>query len=70
MSLARESCSFLLLLPGEETLGAWFVYGFYLACRLSDGQTYIGTRSGVIRCRMVRQLSVQERFVLSIKENP
>ena len=74
MSLARKSCSYLLLLPDEETFGAKFDYGIYLGCRSFDGQAYVGTPSGVIRCRTVRQLSAQERwdteFVLSIKGTP
>ena len=45
-----------------------------LGCRSFDGQAYVGTPSGVIRCRTVRQLSAQERwdteFVLSIKGTP
>ena len=48
--------------------------GIYLGCRSFDGQVYIGTPSGVIRCRTVQQLSAQERwdteFVLSIKGTP
>ena len=51
--------------------GVRFDNGIYLGCRSFDGQAYVGTPSGVIRCRTVRQLSAQERwdteFVLSIK---
>ena len=39
-----------------------FDYGIYIDCRSFDGQAYIGTPSGVIRCRTVRQLSAQERW--------
>ena len=66
---------FLLLAPARRgDFGARFDYGIYLGCRSFDGQAYIGTPSGVIRCRTVRQLSAQERwdteFVLSIKGTP
>ena len=54
--------------------GARFDFGTYLGCRSFDGQAYVGTPSGVIRCRTVRQLSAQERrdteFVLSNKGTP
>ena len=74
MSLARKFCSYLLLLPDEEDFGARFDYGIYLGCRSFDGQAYVGTPSGVVRCRTVRQISAQERwdkeFVLSIKGTP
>ena len=33
--------------------GARLDYGIYLGCRSFDGQAYIGTPSGVIRCRTV-----------------
>ena len=70
MSLARKSCSYLLLLPDEETLAQ----GSTMGSTSFDGQAHIGTPSGVIRCRTVRQLSAQERwdaeFVLSIKGAP
>ena len=73
MSLARKSCSYLLLLPDEETLAQGSTVGSTSAAD-HDGQAYIGTPSGVIRCRTVRQLSAQERwdteFVLSTKGTP
>ena len=63
-----------LALARRGDFGARFDYGIYLGCRSFDGQAYIGTPSGVIRCRTVRQLSAQERwdreFVLSIKGTP
>ena len=65
-----EEVLFLLL----ADFGARFDCGIYLGCRSFDGQAYIGTPSGVIRCRTVRQLSAEERwdeeFVLSIKGTP
>ena len=69
-----EKVLFLLLaLARRGDFGARFDYGIFLGCRSFDGQEYIGTPSGVIRCRTVRQLSAQERwdreFVLSIKGN-
>ena len=63
-----------LALARRGDFGARFDHGIYLGCRSFDGQAYIGTPSGVIRCRTVRQLSAQERwdreFVLSIKSTP
>ena len=54
--------------------GARFDYGIYLGSRPINGQAYVGTLSGVISCRTVRQLSAQERwdteFVLSIEGTP
>ena len=68
-----EKVLFLPLAPARRgDFGARFDCGIYLGCRSFDGQAYIGTPSGVIICRTVRQLSAQERwdteFVLSIKE--
>ena len=68
----------VLLLPlapaRRGDFGPGFGFGIYLGCRSFDGQAYIGTLSGVIRCRTVRQLSAEERwdkeFVLSIKGTP
>ena len=70
-----EKVLFLPLAPARRgDFGARFDYGIYLGCRSFDGQAYVGTPSGVIRCRTVRQLSAQERwdkeFVLSIKGTP
>ena len=70
-----EKVLFLPLAPARRgDFGARFDYGIYLGCRSFDGQAYIGTPSGVIRCRTVRQLSAEERwdkeFVLSIKGTP
>ena len=70
-----EKVLLLPLAPARRgDFGARFDYGIYLGCRSFDGQAYIGTPSGVIRCRTVRQLSAQERwdteFVLSIKGTP
>ena len=66
---------FLPLAPARRgDFGAMFDCGIYLGCRSFDGQAYIGTPSGVIRCRAVRQLSAQERcereFVLIIQGTP
>ena len=66
---------FLPLAPARRgDFGARFDHGIYLGCRSLDGQAYVGTPSGVIRCRTVRQLSAHERwdteFVLSIKGTP
>ena len=51
--------------------GARFDYEIYMGCRSFDGQPHVGTPSGVIRCRTVRQRSAQDRWdtesVLSIK---
>ena len=70
-----EKVLFLPLAPARRgDFGARFDCGIYLGCRSFDDQAYIGTPSGVIRCRTVRQLSAQERwdteFVLSIKGTP
>ena len=70
-----EKVLFLPLAPARRgDFGARFDYGIYLGCRSFDGQAYIGTPSGVIRCRTVRHLSAEERwdkeFVLSIKGTP
>ena len=70
-----EKVLFLPLAPARRRdFGARFDSWIYLGCRSFDGQAYIGTPSGVIRCRTVRQLSAQERwdteFVLSIKGAP
>ena len=70
-----EKVLFLPLSPARRgDFGARFDYGIYLGCRSFDGQAYIGTPSGVIRCRTVRQLAAEERwdkeFVLSIKGTP
>ena len=71
--LVRKSCSCLLLLPDEETLAQGSTVGS-TCCRTFDGQAYIGTPSGVIRCRTLRQLSAPGRwdteFVLTIKGTP
>ena len=45
-----------------------FDCAIYLGCRPFDGKAYIGTPSGVNRCRTVRQFSTE--FVLSIKATP
>ena len=71
MSLARVL--FLLFsLARRVNFVARFDYGIYRGCRSFDGQAYFGTPSGVIRCRAVQLLSVQERwdteFVLGIEE--
>ena len=51
---------FLPLAPARRgDFGARFDYGIYLGCRSFDGQAYVGTPSGMIRCRTVRQLSAQ-----------
>ena len=70
-----EKVLFLPLAPARRgDFGARFDYGIYLGCRSVDGQAYIGTPSGVIRCRTVRHLCAEERwdkeFVLSIKGTP
>ena len=70
-----EKVLFLHLAPARRgDFGARFDCGIYLGCRSSDGQAYIGTSSGVIRCRTVRQVSAQEKwdtaFVLNIKGTP
>ena len=71
-----EKVLFLPLAPARRgEFGARFDYGIHLGCRSFNGQAHIGTPSGVIRCRTVRQLSgAQERwdteFVLSIKGTP
>ena len=66
---------FLPLAPARRgDCSARFDNGIYLGCRALDGQAYIGTPSGVIRCRTVRQLNAEERwdreFVLSIRRTP
>ena len=65
---------FLLALARQKDFGARFDCGIRPGCRSFDGQAYIGTPSGVIRCRTVRQLSAEERwdteFGLSIKGTP
>ena len=56
-----EKVLFLLLaLARRGDFGARF--DFYQGCRSFDGQTYLGTPSGVIRCRTVRPLSAEERL--------
>ena len=74
MSLGEKVLFLPFALARRGDFGARFDYGIYLGCRSFDGQAYIGTPSGVIRCRTVRQLSAQERwdteFVLSIKGTP
>ena len=42
-----------LALARRGDFGARFGYGIYLGCRSFDGQAYVGTSSGVIRCRTV-----------------
>ena len=63
-----------LPLARRGDFGARFDCGVYLGFRSFDSQAYIGTPSGVIRCRTVRQLCAGERwdteFVLSIKGTP
>ena len=63
-----------LALARRGDFGARFDIGIFLGCRSFDGQACIGTPSGVIRCRTVRQLSAEERwdkeFVLSIMGTP
>ena len=71
----REKVLFLPLAPARRgDFGARFDYGIYLSCRTFYGQAYVGTPSGVIRCRTVRQLSAQDRwdkeFVVSTKGTP
>ena len=68
-----EKVLFLHLAPARRgDFGARFDCGIYLGCRSFDGQAYVGTPSGLIRPRTVRQLSAQEKwdteFVLSMKE--
>ena len=46
----------------REDFGSRFDYGIYSACRSHDGQAHVGTSSGVIRCRTVRQLSAEKRW--------
>ena len=70
-----EKVLFLPLAPAQRgDFGARFDNGIHLSCRSFDGQAYIGTPLGVIRCRTMRQLSAPERwdkkFVLSIKGTP
>ena len=69
-----EKVLFFPLVPARGDSGARFDHGIYLGCRSFDGQAYIGTPSGVIRCRTVRQLSAEERrdkeLVLGIKGTP
>ena len=55
-------CEKVLFLP----LALWI----YLACRSFDGQAYIGTPSGVIRYRTVRQLSAKGRWNQEFVGNP
>ena len=50
-----------LALARRGDCGARSDYGIYLGCRSFDGQASIGTPSGVIRCRTVRQLNAQQR---------
>ena len=58
-----EKVLFLPLAPARQgDFGARFDCGIYLGCRSFDGQAYIGTPSGVIICRTVRQLSAHERW--------
>ena len=70
MSLARKSCSYLLLLPDEESLAQGSTLGSAWAADHSTARRTLG----VIRCRTVRQLSAQERwdteFALSIEGTP
>ena len=42
--------------------GARSDFGIYLGCRSLDGQAPVGTPSGVISCRTVRQVSAGERW--------
>ena len=70
-----EKILFFILAPAPRgDFSARFDYGIYLGCTSFDGQAYIGTLSGVIRWRTVRQLSAEWRrdkeFVLSIKGTP
>ena len=70
-----EKVLFLLLaLARRGDFGIRIDFGICLGYRSLYGQAYIGTPSGVIRCRTLRQLSAQERwdteFVLSIKGTP
>ena len=59
---------------GEKVLCSGLPRRLWRKVRILDGQVYIGTPSGVIRCSTVRQLSAEERwdkeFVLSIKGFP
>ena len=56
-----EKVLFLPRAPDRRgDLSAGFDCWIYLGCMSLDGQAYVGTPSGVIRCRTVRQLSVEE----------
>ena len=70
-----EKVLFSPLAPARRgDFGARFDKGIYLGCRSFDGQAYIGTAAGVIRCKTVRLFSAQERwdteFVLRITGTP